>query len=500
MKPPDEADRQKAGTLQPNPLADAERARLRVVGPNDSGPTPEPTDVPAEKALLGALLWAGSNQPDLLRVGSVTSILADGTPFYDSGRGDVYNAIKACADWKAEHDPVAVYAALVKMGRDRAVGGLEGLKDLADQASTVSERQARVYASEIQAAWTRRTIISELRLVVEDARDPRCNLAKVSERLQVVAESVLQKATPAATTVSLGESGRQLLQKLESRTAAAMATGLRDVDGVCNGGLRWREVSTLAADTGVGKSMMAAQIAEHIVTQDTSAAAFYATLEMPHTSFTMRLVSARSGVPLSALRKRELTDMQWTRITQAVVEMENKGLFFADAPSQTLAEVYAAALERDRLLKPMGKKIRLVVVDHAGLIKPSAEALKRSNREQQVAEISRGFRWIAEKLECHVMGLVQISRDASGKNNEGMPKLRHLAESYSLARDPDLVFIIHRNRDPKTGKLVSSDPAAFALAKGRMDESAVMLLGFHGSTMRFSNWDGNEMFSDYYGH
>jgi len=497
-KPRDEADRLRDGDLSADPLSDAERAHLRVVHPGEKRAPAEPADLAAERALLGALLWAGRNQPDTLRVSSVVDLLENGEPFYERGHGSIYEAIRACHEAKAEHDPVAVHAALVKTGRDRSVGGMDALEQLVGEASTVSERQARIYAEAVRKAWAKRVAIREFRTIAQDAASPKADLAQLVERAQSTITTLAQRSASTAASVSIRESAQVFMRKLEKRDNPAIATGLHELDEALNGGLRPGEVTVLAARTNVGKSILSAQIAEHMVTANPEIGALYVTLEMPHDSFTARLIASRSGVPLSNLRRATLNPSQWQQVTSAVAELAQKGLYFADSPAQTMASIYATALERSRILAREGKRLGLVVIDHLGLVKPSAEALKKANREGQVAETSRAQRYLAAQLQCHVIGIAQIGRAAEQKGVEGMPKLHHLRESGAIEQDADLVLILHRQRDPRSGKFLDKPPA-LAIAKGRMDESAVMLLGYDGARARFSDFTGPETFEDVYG-
>lgn len=502
-KPPDDNDRAVDGTLPKDPSADTAKVKpavLHVVKPGERRSIPEPSDPDAEDALLGALLWSGKYQPQMLRVKMVGDILENGIAFYGRGRTEIFDAITACAKDGAEHDPVAVFAQLVRTGNDRRAGGREMLDRLVDNASTVSETQARVYAQSIRETWARRLIISDARRLAEEARNPKASIdALVQQGRDAVAAASLRTAST-AMSISLRQSAESLFQLLTKGNNTAIPTGLRQLDEALNGGLRPGEVSLLAARPSVGKSTLAAQIAEHMTTVDPTCCALYVTLEMKHEMFTARLLSARSGVPMNNMRRMVLTPTQWSQVTAAVAELATKGVYFADSATQTLASIYATASQLSRILAREGKRLGLLVIDHVGLVKPSAEALKKSNREQQVAETSRGQRFIATEIGCHVMGIAHISREGEKDSGNRMPQPRHLRESGALENDADTVMILHRERDPDTGIMRTDKPAALAIAKARLDETAIMLLGYEPQHARFSSWTNeNEKFSDFYG-
>jgi replicative DNA helicase len=490
----DENDKLRAGKLSPDPLADA--ARLRVVKPNEKPKTTEPADLAAEDALLGALLWAGTNAPGMLRVRAVLDLLETGEPFYIRKNGDTYDAIVAVAAAGAEHDPVAVNAELVKQQR---ATGLDFLRGLLNEASTISERQARVYAESIRDAWARRKVIAEARVLIEDAKGTKVATADLVAAAQLVATQAANRSAQRSGFVWIRQSAESLFLKLTAGQNVAFSTGLRDLDEAMNGGVRPKETSIVAARTSVGKSLLATQISEFMVTSRDDVGVLYVVMEMQNEAMTSRILGARAGIPLSNLRRMVLNPTQWTNLTGAVTEAAPKRLAFADSKTQTLSSVYSMARSVSMALNREGKRLAMVVIDHIGLIKPSAEVLKRGTREQQVAETSRGLAYIGAELNCHVMGLVQIHRDAERQANTQMPKLHHLRESGAIENDADSILILHRPRDQKSGVFDNSKPPALALAKGRLDDTAIMLLEFQRERARFVDYNGTETFTQVYG-
>jgi replicative DNA helicase len=490
-------DLHREGKLPAHPSQGTERVALRVVQHDERRPT-EPADLAAERALLGALLWAGANAPEVLRAAAVADLLEGGEPFYDARYGAVYDACHAAHKAGAEHDAVAVAAELARAGKGGLLGGAEGLEALKDAASTVSTAQARVYAQRIRELWARRTALADARKLAEAARDPKVEPAVLLERAQAAAANYARRTAAVASIVSIKHSLAAFIGSLQTGKNEAMPTGLRQVDEITNGGLRPRETSILAARPNVGKSNLSAQFAEAMVAADPSMVAVIYTLEMRHEMYAARLLSARAGVPMQNFRRMVISPSQWEAIHKGVAALAERGLYFADSPSQTLAQVFASLETFTRMLAQEGRRIGLAVIDHVGLVKPSAEALKRASREQQVAETSRALRAIADKYHCHAMGIAHINR-SSESAPDALPGIHQLRESGALEGDADNVFILHRERDPKTRQFRKDKPAAFALGKGRLDETGVCLLGYDGAHARFTDYTGPEEFEQVYG-
>jgi replicative DNA helicase len=495
----DDNDRARAGTLPKDPSTGMVRVQPRPVARLDERRSGATGDTTVERALLGALLWCGSNAPDTLRVSAVADILESGEAFQAERHRRVFDACLACRASNVEHDPVAVFHELVKSGHDRTVGGMDVLLAIKDGAEGLSEPQARHYAERIRDTWARRKGVEECRALAAQFQSPNVATQDIISAAQGVVVKYAERSANVASSLSIKESMRMFFEDMNKGAAPPMATGLSPMDEALNGGLRPGEVSVLAARTNVGKSVLAAQWAEHIVSNDRNVGALYVTLEMGHRAFSARLLAARSGVPLNNLRRMVLNPTQLQEVAAAANKLGNTGLYFADSPSQTMAAIFATAQDRKRILARDGKRLGLVVVDHIGLVKPSAEALRRASREQQVAETSRALRFLASEIGCHVIGIAQIHRDAERQGQSSMPKLHHLRESGAIEMDADLVLILHRERDAKTGMFRPDKPACLAVAKGRLDETAIMLLQYEPHRARFSAWVGPETVESIYG-
>ncbi len=489
----DEADRLRDGELPSDPAVGTERVRMAP-----RGRAAVTTEIASERALLGALLWAGANAPETLRIEAVFDLLAGGEAMAEAAHRDIVAAMMACHEANAEHDPVAVHAQLVRTGRDRATGGLGGLRGLVDEASTVSEGQARVYAHAIREAWVRRLIEAAARTMAVEARDPRIRASEVVAKTFDGIARVAERLADSGTTIAMKDAMRLYFDDLQRGQKPRLSTGLRDLDELIVG-LFPKEVTILAARTSVGKSALAAGMCLGAVERDPKAAVLYVSLEMHAELFCGRLAASRAGIPAKRLRRQQLSPTQWTDLMRAVGELAPLGIYFADSTTQTIQSIIAMAEENARARAAEGRKLAMVVIDHVGLVKPSAEALKRASREQQVAETSRGLRFIAEKFGCHVMALAQINREAEGPRGTRVPQVRHLAESDALGRDADNVLILHRDRDETTGLLDTDKPAALVVAKVRSDEPAPLLLTFDAPHVRFLNHDGEQTFQSVYG-
>lgn len=490
----DEADKFKAGQLPADPGAGTVRVPT-APGPTGRRLSPEAA---AERALLGALMWSGSNAPALVRIEMVLDIIAHGEALAESAHRDIVLAMVDCHASGLEHEPVKLHDALVKAGKSSP--GVDGLRRIVDEASTVSEAQARAYAHTIRQAWIRRRIVTTARALANEAQDQKRSPVEVLSGAVMSLQTLGADVSDSGHFVSMKEALTAYFQRLQSMQAAHWSTGLRDLDQAIVG-LFPKEVSIVAARTSVGKSSLAATMSLGLVERNADVVVLYVSLEMHASLFCGRLAAARAGIPAKALRRENgLTQDQWARFTAAVGELAPLGVYFVDSTTQTMQSILGIAEEIARKLSRENKRIALIVIDHVGLVKPSAESSKRDNRERQVAEVSRGLRYLAERFDCHVMALAQINRAAEDQKAETrVPKLRHLAESDAIGRDADVVIIVHRDQDKLTGLLDTEKPAGIVIAKQRNDEATAILLTFDAPHVTFRNYDGDRTFAQVYG-
>lgn len=135
--------------------------------------------------------------------------------------------------------------------------------------------------------------------------------------------------------------------------------------------------------------------------------------------------------------------------------------------------------------KHEGKDI-LIVVDYLQLIKNSE---RKGNREQEVADVSKGLKEISKVCDCPVLALAQLSRAVEQRGGDKRPQLSDLRESGQIEQDADMVMFIHRPE--YYGLTVDSDgnstegKAEIIIAKNRDGSVGAVNVGFISSLTKF---------------
>ena len=87
--------------------------------------------------------------------------------------------------------------------------------------------------------------------------------------------------------------------------------------------------------------------------------------------------------------------------------------------------------------------VEIIFVDYLQLM--TYDGKKFNSRQEEVSEISRSLKGLAQELNVPVIALSQLSRNAVQRTGgSGKPQLSDLRESGSIEQDADMVIFIHR--------------------------------------------------------
>ncbi|SFV63334.1 Replicative DNA helicase [hydrothermal vent metagenome] len=200
-------------------------------------------------------------------------------------------------------------------------------------------------------------------------------------------------------------------------------------------------------------------------------------LEMPAEQLMLRLLSAKTSIPLQALRVGDLRDEQWSQLSSATQELSTKKLFVDDGGYATIHHVRSKL----RKLKSQHPEISVAMIDYLQLM--SGEA--KEGRQQVVSEISRGLKQLARELQIPIVALSQLNRGVESRDNK-RPMLSDLRESGSIEQDADIVMFVYR--DDVYREAAEKEKEMKAKANGqeyenkfqsKLEEDTELILGKH---------------------
>jgi replicative DNA helicase len=159
-------------------------------------------------------------------------------------------------------------------------------------------------------------------------------------------------------------------------------------------------------------------------------------LEMPAEQLMLRLLSAKTSIPLQALRVGDLRDEQWSQLAAATDEISKKKLFVDDGGYATIHHVRSKL----RKLKSQHPEISVAIIDYLQLMSGDG----KEGRQQEVSEISRGLKQLARELQIPIVALSQLNRGVESRDNK-RPMLSDLRESGAIEQDADIILFVYRD-------------------------------------------------------
>ena len=158
-------------------------------------------------------------------------------------------------------------------------------------------------------------------------------------------------------------------------------------------------------------------------------------LEMSNAQLGGRIESYLSGVDVGKIIKKQLDLGDVSYIENACKKLNTAPLYIDDTPNISLTELKSKARRLHR-----EKGIKLIVIDYLQLMR---SGLNIQNREQEIAEISKGLKALAKELDIPIIALSQLSRGVEGRTDK-KPQLSDLRESGQIEQDADMVMFCYR--------------------------------------------------------
>src|SRR5271157_4873450 len=172
-------------------------------------------------------------------------------------------------------------------------------------------------------------------------------------------------------------------------------------------------------------------------------------LEMSAEQLATRIIAEQSGVPSYKIRRGDITEGDFHRVTDAVREMQQIPFFIDQTGGISIAQLTARAR---RLKRQRG--LDLLVIDYLQLL--SGSKTRGDNRVQELTEITTGLKALAKELNIPILACSQLSRQVEQRDDK-RPQLSDLRESGSIEQDADVVLFVYReeyylkNKEPRPG-------------------------------------------------
>jgi replicative DNA helicase len=399
-----------------------------------------PSNLEAEESVLGSMMLSPEAIADVIEI-------VQPADFYRSANATIFGTLREIYGRGDPVDAITAVEELKRRGTLEQVGGHLAISDLVDRVPTPAA--AGSYARIVAETSLLRRLIGAAADIMEMAYSAPAEPEEVADAAEQRIYDVARhgEREQVASLRELVDEAMTDLERIQNRESAfaGVPTGFRDVDSLLSG-MQSGNLIVIAARPGVGKSSFVTNVARNVAVDAGQPVAMFS-LEMSRWEIGMRLLCGEARVPWDSIRNKRVGAEDWSRIAQAADSLHEAPLFIVDSGNVTLVDIRAKA----RRLSARRQGLGMIIVDYLQLM---SHTRRVDNRQQEIAEISRGLKMLAKELEIPVVAVSQLNRDPERRQDK-RPQLSDLRESGAIEQDADVVMFIHRD---------DSDPAKKGLA------------------------------------
>jgi len=224
------------------------------------------------------------------------------------------------------------------------------------------------------------------------------------------------------------------MKKLGNKFLIGQTTGFDSLDKKTTG-FNEGDLVIIAARPAMGKTALVLNMALKNIEHNKGVVFF--SLEMPAEQLMLRMLAAKTSIPLQNLRKGDLNDLEWTNLSAAFDDLNSKKLFVDDGGSININQLRARVR---KLAQIEENNISLVIIDYLQLM----QGLGNKDRHQEVSDISRGLKMLARELKIPIIALSQLNRGLESRPDK-RPMLSDLRESGAIEQDADIIMFVYRD-------------------------------------------------------
>ena len=432
------------------------------------GLRPLPYDFLAEQAIIGCILAKNET------FDSANQIIKP-VDFYDSRTQRIYKSIVLMFEKDIKVDYVSLVSQLSSENILQEVGGEEFITEIT--LSSFYTPNIETYCKSVKEKSLLRSLIG----ASEDIIDSSYKQADdVSDILAIAENRIFEISQDSHNQglVRVSDTMDDTLRQINELTLAdgkitGVSTGLDVVDNKLSG-LQNSQLILLAARPAMGKTALGLTMAWNAAKIGKSVAFF--SLEMSTYQLNQRLLSMVSLVSLESIINGSIRDDDWTLLIDATKKIVKTDLYVDETPGIRLSEMKS---KLKRLKAERG--LDLVVIDYLQLMQADG---RQENRQNEIASISRGLKSLSKELNCPILSLAQLSREAD-KRADHKPILSDLRESGAIEQDADVVMLLYR--EDYYDEEVEPNQAKLIFAKHRNGATGTVDLFFNKQCTTFTD-------------
>ena len=391
-----------------------------------------PFDCDSEEVVLGAAMLEVKAMPE------VVQYLRPEMFYYDNHR-IIFTALMRMYNERRNIDLITVADELRRHDELEKVGGPFYITKLCSQVASTAHLRAHCLI--VKDFYLRRQVIKGLSQLLGTAQDMTVDLADVVCDIQELATQVEKDAVKADNVrnmeVLMNDTLTQAKGRMENSANGVTGTdtGLADLNKI-TGGWQNGDLVVVAARPATGKTMFSLFLAR--IAARTGVNAVFFSIEMQGERLGDRLILMESNVNPYRWRTGQTEEAEWNEAYTTAESLAELPIIVDDNPSMSMDYIRAQA----RMLKSRGK-CDIIFIDYLQLSDMKGSVKENRNREQEVATAARKAKLLAKEMNCPVILLSQLNREAENRYG-GKPQLSDLRESGAIEQDADIVVMLYR--------------------------------------------------------
>ncbi len=436
-----------------------------------------PQVVDIEESVLGAIMIdedALINTIDRLRP----------EHFYKPENQEIFNAIYSLNAEGSDVDIMTVGDKLKKRGMFEAVGGSYKLSTLIDRVASAAHIET--YVKILAEKYIQRELIRVATQTLHNAYRETADILELLDETETnflaINDSNFNSSEKSLSVLSEMAIKEIEAAQLSDSNTIGLPSGFNELDNI-TGGFQPGQLIILAARPAMGKTAFALNIARNISSLFGKSVAIFS-LEMTALELMMRLISSGAEVEGQRLKRGEqMSTQELERVKEIARELGNGRVYIDDNPGLNIMELKAKC---KRMKK--AHNIEMIFIDYLQLM--SGSDTRNTNREQEIAYISRQLKGLAKELGIPILALSQLSRAVEQRGGSKEPMLSDLRESGAIEQDADIVMFIYRPEyygEMEDGNGSTQGIAYINVAKNRAGSINKARLGFQGRFVKFYN-------------
>ena len=456
-----------------------------------------PQSIEMEKAILAAIMI------DKDAIDTVREILSEAS-FYLPSHQKIFSASLKIS---SRHEPVDIALLAEQLSKDGVLEMCGGPGYLIELSNTVASSANVEFHSRIVAQkFIQRELIRLGNDVIKHGYDSTKDVFETLDETESKIYQLSENYTsedPVNTSQVLGGALSDLQLRMDkslNNELQGVETGFKQLNEL-SGGWQKGDLIIVAGRPGMGKTAFTLTLARNAAVMANQTAVFFS-LEMPTNQLMMRLISSESDVEQEKIIRGTINQAELAQVTSKMDKLNKVNLFFDDTPGLSVMDFRKKVrkIKRDHGLG-------LIVIDYlqlmtVNMVEGNGKII--SNREQQIAFISRSLKSIAKELEVPIIALAQLSRQAENRGTStkpSKPMLSDLRESGSIEQDADMVIFLYREAyydkeatDADGNSL--EEVATISVAKNRNGRTDTFNARFIGKYVKYCDWDDQGLSSN----